>query len=120
MKKNKESLDDVNIMEGIDFTKSFYRQRKNEKTRRIQAKEKKRQEIKKQRKELVKKIALTFELVIVSISIYVLTGYFGELAQESLFYRIMCVLSWVWLIFGQIGALYTIWCEKDENGNIIR
>ena len=111
MKKNK--MDDVNIMEGINFKKSYYRQRKIEKTRRIQEAERK-------RKELKRKIWSTVELVIIGVIIYVLTGDFGELAQGSAFYRVMCILSWCWLLFGQFGVLYLIWCDEDENGNIIR
>lgn len=42
MKKNK--LEEVNIMEGINFEKSRYQQRKNEKTRRIRQAEKKRKQ----------------------------------------------------------------------------
>lgn len=121
MKKNK--LDDVNIMEGIDFKKAQVRQAELEKARRIKAqarqakieKTRRIQEQERLRKQRTRKILLTVEVIVLSAIIYVLTGEFGELAKGSTFYQIMCILSWAWLLFGQIGALYTIWCDENEN-----
>lgn len=106
MKKNK--LDEINVMEGINFKKAQYRQRRIEEARRIQEAERK-------RKELKRKIWLTVELVIIGVIIYVLTGEFGELAQDNLFYQVVCILSWLWLLVGQIGAFCLIWCDDNEN-----
>lgn len=105
MKKNK--LEEVNVMEGINFKRAQARQAKIEKTRRI-----KEQEF--ARKQRTRKVLLTIELIIVSGIIYALTGVFGELAQDSTFYLVACVLSWGWLLFGQLGAVYAIWCTNDE------
>ena len=105
MKKNK--IEEVNIMEGINFKKAQARQAKIEKTRRI-----KEQEF--ARKQRNRKIALTIEVIIISGIIYVLTGIFGELAKDSTFYCVMCILSWGWLLFGQLGAVWAIWCNDDE------
>jgi cytochrome c-type biogenesis protein CcmH/NrfG len=105
MKKNK--LEEVNVMEGINFKKAQARQAKLEKTRRI-----KEQEF--ARKQKIRKIALTVEVIIISAVIYVLTGILGELAQDNTFYRVMCYLSWIWLFFGQFGAFFAIWCDDNE------
>ena len=105
MKKNK--IEEVNIMEGINFKKAQARQAKIEKTRRI-----KEQEF--ARKQKTRKVLLTIEVIVLSAIIYILTGFFGELAPDSTFYCIMCVLSWGWLLFGQFGALYAIWCTNEK------
>lgn len=103
----KKELNKIDIMEGLDFKKNYYRQRKYEKTRRIQEQARKRRERK-------IKIALTIEVIVISAIIYVLAGILGELAQNSTFYSIMCVLAWIWLFFGQFGAIFTIWDSETK------
>lgn len=104
----KKGTKEINIMEGIDFKKNYYKQRKYEKTRRIQEQARKRRERK-------IKIALTIETIVISAIIYVLTGILGELAQSSTFYSIVCVSAWIWLFFGQFGAFYCIWaCDYEK------
>lgn len=100
----REKVESINIMEGINFEKNRYQQRKNEKTRRIQKKE-----IETKRKKL--KIALTIELVIISAIIYVLAGQIGELANDGFIYQMWLLLSWGWLLGGQIVAFAMIWSE---------
>ena len=105
MKKNR--LEEVNIMEGINFEKARYQARKAAKTRRIHKQER-------ARKTKILKIALTIETIVISLVIYGLTGILGELAQTSTFYMALCILSWAWLFGGQIVALCMIWCDEDE------
>jgi hypothetical protein len=100
----KETVESVNIMEGVDFEKSRYQQRKREKTRRIH-----KQAIQAKRKRL--KIVLTIELVIISAIIYFLTGEFGGSINDELIYQIWFLLSWGWLLGGQIVAIAMIWSE---------
>lgn len=94
-------------MKEIDFENALKRQRKIEKTRRIQKAARK-------RKERNKKILLTIETLMVSVVIYILLGQFGELATKGGIYTILIVCGWIWLFFGQFGVLFTIWCDNNE------
>lgn len=94
-------------MKDINLENALKRQRKIEKTRRIQA------EIQK-KKRRNKKIALTVETLIISAIIYILLGQFGELATKGGIYTILIVCGWIWLLGGQFGVLYTIWCDSNE------
>lgn len=55
------------------------------------------------------KVLLTILILIISAVIYFKTGYFGELAQDSIFYQVVCLMAWFWLIMGQIMVYVMIW-----------
>lgn len=108
MKKEIEKISkEVNIMEGINFKKGYYRQQKLEKTRRIKEQERK-------HKESKLKIALTIEILVVSFIIYVLVAQFGELATKGIIYQLTLIYGWLWLFFGQFGMLYYVWVGQYE------
>lgn len=54
------------------------------------------------------KILLIIMIILISALIYQKTGKFGELAQDNIFYRVICVSAWIWLLFGQIWAIWFI------------
>lgn len=55
------------------------------------------------------KVVLTLITIHLSFFIWKQTGTLGELAQHSTFYLVMCVLSWFYLIVGQILIYEKIW-----------
>lgn len=55
------------------------------------------------------KVLFTLLVLIISIVVYCNTGKFGMLAQDSLFYQYLTLLSWAWLTIGQCLILAKIW-----------
>ena len=55
------------------------------------------------------RVVLTLITIHLSFFIWKQTGILGELAQHSTFYLVMCVLSWFYLIVGQILIYEKIW-----------
>ena len=63
------------------------------------------------KKRLKKWVRVVITIVIIHISFFIWkqTGVLGELAQKDTFYLILCILSWVYLIIGQIFIYERIW-----------
>lgn len=56
-------------------------------------------------------VKIVFTLVVIHISFFIWkqTGRLGELAQQDNLYLIMCILSWLYLIIGQVFIYEKIW-----------
>ena len=55
------------------------------------------------------KVVISLIIIEIGILIYSQTGKLGELAQNNAFYLLLCIMSWIWLIFGSAGSMYCIW-----------
>lgn len=55
------------------------------------------------------KIVLTALILILSLTIYMKVDYWGFLARSSNFYVAVSIISWFWLIIGQIAVYSRIW-----------
>ena len=55
------------------------------------------------------KVVLTTIVLIIGTLIYNVTDSMGSMAITSDFYTTLCVLSWFWLLIGQIAVLDLIW-----------
>ena len=55
------------------------------------------------------KFVLTLIVIHITFFIWKQTGTLGELAQTNRIYLIMCVLSWFYLLIGQILIYEKIW-----------
>lgn len=55
------------------------------------------------------KIVLTVLILILSLTIYMKVDYWGFLARSSNFYVVVSIISWFWLIVGQIAVYTRIW-----------
>lgn len=55
------------------------------------------------------KVVLTMLLLILSLIIYMKVDYWGFLARSSSFYVTVSIISWFWLIIGQIAVYSRIW-----------
>ena len=55
------------------------------------------------------RIVITLLVIHISFFIWRQTGLLGELAQHSTVYLILCVLSWMYLIVGQVLIYEKIW-----------
>ena len=55
------------------------------------------------------RVVLTLIVIHISFFIWKQTGTLGELAQKSNIYLIMCVLSWSYLLIGQVLIYEKIW-----------
>lgn len=55
------------------------------------------------------KVVLTMLLLILSLIIYMKVDYWGFLARSSNFYVAVSIISWFWLIIGQIAVYSRIW-----------
>ena len=55
------------------------------------------------------KVVLTAIVLIIGTLIYNVTYSIGYMAQTSNLYTTLCVLSWFWLLIGQIAVLDSIW-----------
>lgn len=58
------------------------------------------------------RVLLTLIVIHISFFIWKQTGTLGELAQTSRIYLIMCVLSWFYLLIGQVLIYEKIWQKK--------
>ncbi|MBQ7798759.1 MAG: hypothetical protein IJ371_06530 [Clostridia bacterium] len=65
--------------------------------------------MKKRRLKKWVKILLTIITIIISARIYIFTAEFGGKAEESIFYLVTIITSWIWLLFAQFGVYYFIW-----------
>lgn len=55
------------------------------------------------------KVVLTMLLLILSLVIYIKLDYWGFLARSSNFYVAVSIISWFWLIVGQMVIYSIIW-----------
>ena len=55
------------------------------------------------------KVVLTILLLILSLVIYIKLDYWGFLARSSNFYVAVSIISWFWLIVGQMVSYSRIW-----------
>ena len=55
------------------------------------------------------KVVLTLLMIHVSFFIWKQTGTLGELAQKDIIYLVLCVLSWIYLLAGQVMIYEKIW-----------
>lgn len=55
------------------------------------------------------RVVITLVVIHISFFIWKQTGKLGELAQQDNLYLIMCVLSWFYLIIGQVLIYEKIW-----------
>lgn len=55
------------------------------------------------------RVLLTLIVIHITFFIWKQTGTLGELAQKSNIYLIMCVLSWSYLLIGQVLIYEKIW-----------
>lgn len=55
------------------------------------------------------RVVLTLIVIHISFFIWKQTGTLGRLAQTNNIYLIMCVLSWIYLLIGQILIYERIW-----------
>lgn len=55
------------------------------------------------------KVVLTILLLILSFIIYIKLDYWGFLARSSNFYVAVSIISWFWLIVGQMVIYSRIW-----------
>ena len=55
------------------------------------------------------KVVFTSLTIMLSVVIYVLMGFLGELMSDNGFIRLALVCGWAWLLLGQIGAYILIW-----------
>lgn len=55
------------------------------------------------------RVVLTLITIHLSFFIWRNTGTLGELAQHDKFYMILCMLSWAYLLAGQIMIYEKIW-----------
>ena len=55
------------------------------------------------------RVVLTLIVIHISFFIWKQTGTLGRLAETSNIYLIMCVLSWVYLLIGQVLIYEKIW-----------
>ena len=55
------------------------------------------------------KVVLTTLLLILSLIIYIKLDYWGFLARSSNFYVAVSIISWFWLIVGQMTVYARIW-----------
>lgn len=64
--------------------------------------------MKKRRLKKWVKIVLIIMIILLDVIIYRKTGILGELAQTSIFYLVLTIMSWGWLLMGQIIAICLI------------
>ncbi len=55
------------------------------------------------------KIVITILVIHISFFIWKQTGMLGRLAQQDKLYLILCVLSWLYLVVGQVFIYEKIW-----------
>lgn len=55
------------------------------------------------------RVVITILVIHISFFIWKQTGRLGELAQKDNIYLILCVASWMYLIFGQVLVYEEIW-----------
>lgn len=55
------------------------------------------------------KVVLTLLILILGMVIYLKVSYWGFLAMNNNFYLFISIISWFWLIVGQIALLGKIW-----------
>lgn len=55
------------------------------------------------------KVVITLLVIHISFFIWKQTGILGSLAQRDTFYLILCVASWMYLVFGQVLIYEKIW-----------
>lgn len=55
------------------------------------------------------KVVLTLLILILGMVIYLNVSYWGFLAMNNIFYLFISIISWFWLIVGQIALLGKIW-----------
>lgn len=55
------------------------------------------------------KVVITLIVIHISFFIWKQTGRLGDMAQKDIFYLILCVLSWFYLIIGQVLIYEKIW-----------
>lgn len=55
------------------------------------------------------KFVLTIILLMLSAIIYLKLDYWGFLARSSKFYELTSIISWFWLIVGQMVVYTRIW-----------
>lgn len=57
------------------------------------------------------KVVITILVIHISFFIWKQTGILGELAQSSTSYLLLCIASWVYLVFGQVFVYEKIWSK---------
>lgn len=67
----------------------------------------------KRRLNLKGKVLVTSLTIMLSVVIYVLMGFLGELMSNNGFIQLAMVCGWIWLLFGQFGVYMMIW-ERGE------
>lgn len=55
------------------------------------------------------RVVITLIVIHISFFIWKQTGRLGDMAQKDTFYLILCVLSWFYLIIGQVLIYEKIW-----------
>ena len=55
------------------------------------------------------RVVLTLVVIHITFFIWKQTGRLGYLAQDNYIYLIMCVLSWIYLLVGQVFIYEKIW-----------
>lgn len=63
------------------------------------------------KRELKRWVKVVITLIVIHISFFIWkqTGWLGNMAQKDTFYLILCVLSWLYLIVGQVLIYEKIW-----------
>lgn len=67
----------------------------------------------KRRLNLKGKVLVTSLTIMLSVVIYVLMGFLGELMSDNGFIQLGIVCGWIWLLFGQFGVYMMVW-ERGE------
>lgn len=58
------------------------------------------------------KILFTCLIILAGMLIYSKIDILGKLAQDKVFYQFVCVISWVFILFGQPCLLAFIWEDR--------
>ena len=67
----------------------------------------------KRRLNLKGKVLVTSLTIMLSVVIYVLMGFLGELMSNNGFIQLAMVCGWIYLLFGQFGVYMMVW-ERGE------
>lgn len=60
------------------------------------------------------KVVITLIVIHISFFIWKQTSRIGELAQQNNVYLVICIMTWIYLIIGQMLIYERIWRKKDQ------
>ena len=66
------------------------------------------------------RVVLTVIVIHLSFFIWRYTGTLGDLAQHSYLHLVLCVLSWIYLLIGQVFIYEKIWKKKKNSKSSVK